>query len=87
MLLLPLLENAFKHGQIEPNNNKFISLEINVEDTLFRFTLSNHYQKNTEKNDNASYGIGLNNVRKNLQLVYPDKHDFVIQKTGRYFYS
>ncbi len=80
MLLLPLVENAFKHGT--KGGNSFINIEINVEKGLFQIEISNNY---TENNTNKNGGVGLELVQKNLQLLYPNRHLFVWKKEPTIF--
>jgi two-component system, LytTR family, sensor kinase len=75
LLLIPFIENMFKHGIL---NQVEKPLQINIDiknDTLFLST-SNYI--NTLHKDEAS-GIGLDNVKKRLALLYPDKHTLKIE--------
>jgi two-component system, LytTR family, sensor kinase len=75
LLLIPFIENMFKHGVL---NQVEKPLQINIEtknDTLF---LSTSNFINTLHKDDAS-GIGLDNVKKRLVLLYPDKHTLEIE--------
>lgn len=74
MLLIPFVENAFKHGNII---NGFLSVEINVKvtDSQLDFSVSNTMLKeNQHKN---SSGIGLENIQKRLELNYPENYKLV----------
>jgi two-component system, LytTR family, sensor kinase len=82
LLLIPFIENIFKHGIL---NQVEKPLQINVDiknDTLF---LSTSNFINTLHKDEAS-GIGLDNVKKRLVLLYPDKHTLAI-KTNENIYT
>ena len=72
------IENAFKHG-IEFNQFSFIKIDIEVESEYILFKTSN---SNFPKADNAHShkGIGLENVKRRLQLIYPDRHLLKIKK-------
>jgi two-component system, LytTR family, sensor kinase len=75
LLLIPFIENMFKHGIL---NQVQKPLQINIDiknDTLF---LSTSNFINTLHKDEAS-GIGLDNVKKRLALLYPDKHTLKIE--------
>lgn len=67
MLLIPFVENAFKHGNLVDG---FLRIEINVEvkDNCLRFVIRNTYIKNNHSN--KGQGIGLENIRKRLELNY-----------------
>jgi len=79
LVLIPLVENAFKHGEVnDPQRPVKISLKI-IGATLL-FTVSNkinHQQKD------ASSGIGLVNIRRRLELIYPGKHELLIGDNGQ----
>lgn len=74
LILMVFLENAFKHSTTSQSENIFI--EINIDTTLnrtLRFNCKNNYEPLTKKDPKAS-GIGLKNVKKRLQLLYPKAH-------------
>lgn len=77
LLLLPFLENAFKHGVV---NDPDIPLEIHLwaENERLHFMVRN--KKRTNKEDNVPGGIGLKNVTKRLNLIYPDNHQLIIEE-------
>lgn len=75
LLFLPFLENSYKHGAFESTGQAWITLDINVNDTELAFKLVNG--KNGNK-DFSRQGIGLQNVKKRLSLLYPDSHDLRI---------
>ncbi|HYK76776.1 MAG TPA: histidine kinase [Daejeonella sp.] len=86
MLLIPFVENAFKHGiSLKEPSSIRISL-FSKEKTLY-FDVSNtiHLKAGSdpEKDNN---GIGLNNVRQRLMLLYPGKHDLSIRENGKEFF-
>jgi sensor histidine kinase YesM len=77
MLLIPFVENAFKHGtgyQDQP----FIDINLTVKDGILVFKVKNKFDQSTDASKDESSGIGLNNVRSRLTLLYPGKHDLVI---------
>jgi two-component system, LytTR family, sensor histidine kinase AlgZ len=72
LLLLPLLENAFKHGTSEQLEKPWLSMDLSVRSHILRCKIVN------SKNDQVSFsenGIGINNVKKRLQFLYPGKHE------------
>lgn len=73
MLLIPFVENAFKHG-VGLIENPFIKIELatNIEELHFKVT-NKFSSDNKEVKDGAS-GIGLNNVKRRLELLYPNKY-------------
>ncbi|RYY26230.1 MAG: hypothetical protein EOO04_10940 [Chitinophagaceae bacterium] len=73
LFLIPLVENAFKHGTSQVLKDPWISLDILINDTALIMRLSNS-KPNTELRTEFKSGIGLNNVRKRLELIYPEVH-------------
>ena len=84
MLLIPFVENAFKHGTglIE---NAHIDIELKAEKNILYFSVSNKYDPvSIEVKDKAS-GIGLVNVQRRLELLHPGKHKLDITKENSLF--
>ncbi|MEN2280993.1 histidine kinase [Algoriphagus sp. SE2] len=84
MLLLPLLENSFKHGKSQ-NGQAFVDLSLEVNDETINFTLKNSRDEHENISNLTSSGIGLANIKKRLQLLYPESHSFYIEKEKDYF--
>ncbi|WP_333819750.1 sensor histidine kinase [Ohtaekwangia sp.] len=76
LLLLPLLENSFKHGANEMVEQAWISLDLHIQEDFLKFKLINGRSADTD-NPNSIH-IGLQNVKKRLQLLYPNAHDLRI---------
>ena len=73
LLLVPLVENAFKHGVRNEINQANVEVSAIFENGTFHFEVSNSIAQNgIETNDNS--GIGLKNLKKRLELLYPDNH-------------
>ena len=73
MLLIPFVENAFKHGS-KSVGNPGIRINLSIEPREIRFKVSNHLRKNTTVPVDQMGGIGLNNIRRRLNLLYLGKH-------------
>ena len=73
MLFIPFVENAFKHG-VAIGQQSDISIVILVDDTTVLFTCKNTDHSAVKKLDDEKGGIGLENVKRRLQLVYPGRH-------------
>ncbi|MCD8269349.1 MAG: histidine kinase [Parabacteroides sp.] len=86
LLFISLIENAFKHGV---NNNKpsFIDLDIHQKGDLVVYYLRNSYFPKDTEHDKSGSGIGLKNLRKRLELIYPNKHIFSYGVDGESYYS
>ncbi|WP_162915410.1 sensor histidine kinase [Paraflavitalea soli] len=83
MLLIPFVENAFKHG-IGLVRDPFIHVSLQVKEQSLHFRVTNNYDKsNTAKDKNS--GIGLANVRNRLQLLYKEKHNLSIHDNGELY--
>jgi hypothetical protein len=80
LLLIPFVENAFKHGDMK--NPQAIAIRLSVDDAAIHFNISNpigHHQKD------ASGGIGLENVQRRLELLYPRRHTLQVSQTAAIF--
>jgi LytS/YehU family sensor histidine kinase len=77
LLLIPLVENSFKHGASKMLQHPWVNLNITVEEQYLYFLLSNSRpEEGIFSNHNGH--IGLNNVKKRLQLLYPTTHELSI---------
>ncbi|WP_207431429.1 sensor histidine kinase [Sabulibacter ruber] len=86
MLLIPFVENAFKHGiSLREPSHIYITLEVKDKTLYFDVHNSKHEKQGTDPERDKS-GIGLINVRQRLQLLYPNKHELIIRETGREFF-
>lgn len=84
LLFVPFIENAFKHG-ISYRETSFIDISLSMEKEIISFRCSNSLFKIREDADNTHSGIGLENVKKRLGLLFPGKHDLKIIKTDSQF--
>ncbi|MEW7292074.1 sensor histidine kinase [Aquimarina sp. 2304DJ70-9] len=79
LLLIPFIENAFKHCSNHEDNSAN-SIEITIEETGGKLTLNVTNSYDQLINEKAAGGIGLTNVQKRLALLYPDTHQLKINK-------
>ncbi len=84
LLMIPFVENSFKHGVSQMLEHPRISLKIYVERNVLYFYLNNSKPPDSE-NLIQRKGIGLDNVRKRLELLYPGKHTLLILTEGDAF--
>ena len=77
LLLLPLIENCFKHGTSNILEHPWISLQVNLQGRQMHMKLLNG-KANGLRKEGPPKGIGIQNVEKRLDLLYPGKHDFLI---------
>ena len=85
MLLLPLLENSYKHGLISGESNLPITAHIHQKDDTFQFKISNANIKSKTIIDKNHSGVGINNLKNNLNLVYPNNHKLLIEDKEKVF--
>jgi len=83
MLLIPFVENAFKHGTGSVTNPE-IEIEMNAENNKLYFNVKNRFVKTEAVKDKTS-GIGLANVKRRLELLYSNQHHLLINKTEDWF--
>lgn len=79
LLFISLIENAFKHG-VSDSQPSFIKMDLKLRDNnVIVFSICNSsFPKNDQ--DRSGSGIGLENLRKRLTLLYPGKHEFLIRE-------
>jgi hypothetical protein len=77
LLFIIFLENAFKHGVEALTENAFITINLISNEDCIHFTIENNFDSNeiSEKK-----GIGLDNLKRRLALIYSDNHELSIQK-------
>ncbi len=85
MLLLPLLENSFKHGMKSGVKNPYIDVKLTTKNNVLNFTISNNFKEITNPFLKDYKGIGLKNIQENLIIVYPNKHSFSLENNKNVF--
>ena len=71
LLFIILLENAFKHGIENLSKGAYVHVHISAKNNNVNLELENNFDPTLTKEDN---GIGLKNLKRRLELVYPKKH-------------
>lgn len=84
MLLVTFVENAFKHSKIEKDKEGFVKIELSQEPGRFHFVVENSIPDELP-NQQSSFnkGIGIENAKNRLALLYPGKHRLDISSTGK----
>ncbi|MBO9593778.1 MAG: histidine kinase [Niabella sp.] len=86
MLLIPFVENAFKHG-ISLKEHSYITIALHTQDNILYFDVQNSIHLKLDGDpEKLKSGIGLPNVKERLQLEYPDRHELVIRQTAKDFF-
>ncbi|NBA88044.1 histidine kinase [Emticicia sp. CRIBPO] len=84
MLLIPFVENAFKHGVGMVKSPK-ITVNVNCSDSVFDFEVTNCIGPETSDQKDSNSGIGLKNVTRRLELLYPGSHSLsIFEKDGNF---
>ncbi len=86
MLLIPFVENAFKHG-ISLKEKSIIRISLVTKDKTLYFDISNSmHDKPANDPEKDNNGIGLANVQQRLRLMYPSRHELSIRESGKEFF-
>lgn len=83
LLLIPLVENAFKHGVSETRSRPFVDIHLSVKDRILVFSVRNSNETVIADNK-VRENIGLSNLRRQLQLLYRD-YDLSVQHADSFF--
>jgi sensor histidine kinase YesM len=84
LLLIPLVENAFKHGVSETRGLPFIDIDLSIHHQQLSFVVKNSTEESSEQNA-VKENIGLTNLRRQLELLYNDYHLSVKQEKSVFF--
>jgi len=79
LLYIILLENAFKHGVETLAENALIHMSLYEKGDFIHFEIENNFDPNERKESN---GIGLQNLKRRLSLLYKDKHELLVESTN-----
>jgi len=82
LLFIILLENAFKHGVENLREHAFVRINLEAHNNIINFEIENNFEVNEE---NHEPGIGLKNLKRRLELVYPKNHNLTISKTNNIY--
>jgi hypothetical protein len=85
MLLIPFVENAFKHG-ISLRNRSKIAISLSCDKERIYFDVYNTTHARPDNDIERGPGIGLNNVRDRLSLLYPQRHELNIRQTATEYF-
>ncbi len=87
LLLIPFVENAFKHGINAQFGNAWvhIKLKLDTNATAFLFSIENNKPTLPEPKKQLNGGIGIENAKKRLHMIYPKTHQLRIEETNNTF--
>ncbi|MBP6812053.1 MAG: histidine kinase [Saprospiraceae bacterium] len=77
LLLLPFAENCFKHGGPDKDGLFWVDIQLYADDEKLVFQISNSKKNGQERNKHTG-GLGLQNIRQRLSLLYPGRHELKI---------
>ena len=86
LILIPLVENAFKHGIRDQYPDSWIRMILSVSNNNLSLEVTNSLHPK-EAQTNKEYGFGLKNLKKRLELAYIDNHHLKISKSEDTFYA
>lgn len=86
MLLYTFIENCFKHGCSPDPGSPWINLAIKVRQNSFEFEATNSIPKSNCQDTKVDGGVGLSNIKRRLELIYPENHELVIRKENCKFF-
>ena len=78
LMLIALVENAFKHSLLHEGKRSIVKLMLKVEQNKLTFEVFNHKSTAKAKRNPDRKGIGVENVKKQLALQYPNRHSMAI---------
>ncbi len=80
LLFLPLVENAFKHGVSNAVEDSWIHIDISLKKRVLIFKIENSLCDEKAKTNGFGNGLGLDNLRKRLEILYPDNFELKLLK-------
>lgn len=82
LLFIILLENAFKHGIETLREHAYVHVNLSAKQNEISFNIENNFELSQ---NNEQEGIGLKNLKRRLELVYPKRHTLLFSKTNGIF--
>lgn len=82
-ILLPFVENAFKHVSQREDDTNTINIESHIREGIFYLNVTNTCEEDNPVIIRANGGIGLQNVKRRLELLYPEKYHLDIKKENK----
>jgi len=86
MILAPFIENVFKHG-VRLNKKFGIEINIKLQTNVLTLETRNSLKINNNSINDSHSGLGLNNVKRRLQIIYPNRHKLEIETCNDIYHS
>jgi LytS/YehU family sensor histidine kinase len=83
LLFINLLENAFKHGADTKPDNPYIHFSLSTKKNEILFAIENNFEAQESVGKKA--GIGIENLKRRLELLFPKKHHFLVEKAAEIY--
>jgi hypothetical protein len=83
LMFIPFLENAFKHGLNHQMGKGFVHATLEVQDQKVHLLIENSKPEHIPLQPQKSGGIGMVNVRRRLDLIYPDRHRLLVENNPK----
>ncbi len=88
LILFTFLENSFKHGVSKTMNNPWVKIRLKSSVSEIFFEIENSIPENQDSSDKqGNKGIGLENIRRRLALLYPQMHKLITRRSENSFYA
>ncbi|MBK7872964.1 MAG: GHKL domain-containing protein [Saprospiraceae bacterium] len=84
MILIPIVENCFKHCDFDTNDKAFIKINLEIKDEILHFNTINTKDDQNQQKDRVG-GVGLENIRKRLDLKYKDAYQLLVNSKENTF--
>jgi len=86
LLFIPLIENAFKHGISTEQSSSEINIKLEVSNNKVDLKINNPIDESKNDNRKEQYGgLGIENVKKRLNLLFPKRYEFTISETDNLY--
>ncbi len=85
LVLLPFVENAFKHGASESRFDIFINIQLRLSQKSLVFSVKNSREEGEQGINDANEGIGLRNIKRQLELTYPKRKLNIIASENEFY--
>ena len=85
LLLIVFVENSFKHFSYKRNESGFIIINLSNRENILSLSIKNSIDSTIYAENKKSKGIGLSNVQKRLNMLYPKKHQLEIRHESDFY--